>query len=145
MHSNRIRQSTSSLALARGGFSFIELMVVIVIIGLLATTATLATRHFLDRAKVTRARADIAVYKSALEAHYSEHGTYPSTSEGLSVLVGVYIDKLRIDPWRNPYQYMSPGTAGPYDIVCLGSDGREGGEGVAADVSSEDNDIVGRR
>ena len=122
----------------RRGFSFIEILIVIVIIGLLAGAVTLSTRHYLDKAKQTRARSDIATYRSALESYYAEFGAYPANEQGLAVLAPKFIDRLRNDPWSRPYQYNSPGRSGAYEVICLGADGREGGEGVAADVASDD-------
>jgi general secretion pathway protein G len=121
-------------------FSLIEVMIVIVIIGLLAGAVTLSTRHFMDKAKQTRARADIATYKSGLESFYAEFGRYPSSEEGLAALAPKFIDKVRMDPWSRPYQYNFPGRKSPYEIICFGSDGRDSGDGVASDITSEDVD-----
>lgn len=121
-------------------FSFIELMIVIVIIGLLAGTVMLSTRHYVDRARQTRVRADIATYRSALESYYAEFGAYPTNEQGLGVLVPKFVDKARPDPWGRAYQYNAPGKAAPYEVVCLGADGREGGEGPDADLNSDDPD-----
>jgi general secretion pathway protein G len=124
------------------GFSLIEVMIVVVIIGLLAGAVTLSTRHFLDKAKQTRARSDIATYKSAIESFYADESRYPTNDEALGVLTPKFIDKLRMDPWGRPYQYNFPGRSGPYEILCFGADGRDGGEGVNADISSEDADVA---
>ena len=126
----------------RRGFSFIEVMIVVVIIGLLAGAVTLSTRHFMDKAKQTRARTDIATYKSALESFYAEFGRYPSNEEGLLILTPKFIDKLRMDPWAHPYQYVFPGRQSAYEVICFGADGRDGGDGVNMDISSEDVDIA---
>lgn len=123
------------------GFSFLELMVVIVIIGLLASGVMVGSRHMLDKAKISRTRSDLAAYKSAIEAFYAENSRYPSNEEGLAVLAGKFIDKLRLDPWKRPYQYNSPGRNAPYEVISLGADGREGGEGVDSDLNSDDEDI----
>jgi general secretion pathway protein G len=127
----------------RGGrraFSFIEVMIVVVIIGVLAGTVTLASKHYLDRAKRSRAKADIATYQSALASFYADAGRYPTTDEGLAVLVPKFIDRVRSDPWGRPYGYACPGRTGAYEVTCLGADGREGGDGADADISSDDLD-----
>jgi general secretion pathway protein G len=127
----------------RHGFTFIEVMIVVVIIGILAGVVTLSTRHFIDQAKRNRAKSDIATYSSAVEAFYAAKGRYPTTEEGLAVLTPQFIDRLRLDPWGNAYQYVQPGNTRPYAVMCYGADGREGGDGVNADISSEDDDIAG--
>jgi general secretion pathway protein G len=132
MYSNRSRYR---------GFSFIEVMIVVVIIGLLAGAVTLSTRHFMDRAKQTRARSDIATYKSALESFYAESGRYPTSEEGLAVLTPKFIDKLRLDPWLHPYQYNFPGKQSAYEIICFGADGRDGGDGVNQDITSDEVEV----
>jgi general secretion pathway protein G len=116
-------------------------MIVVVIIGLLAGAVTLSTRHYLDKAKQTRARSDLSTYRSALESYYAEFGTYPTSDQSLAVLAPKFIDRLRSDPWGRPYQYNNPGKREPYEILCFGADGREGGEGVDADISSEEVDV----
>jgi len=123
------------------GFSFIEVMIVVVIIGLLAGAVTLSTRHFMDKAKQTRARSDLATYKSATESFYAEIGRYPSTEEGLTILVPKFIDKQRLDPWSHPYEYNFPGRQAAYEIVCFGADGRDGGDGVNQDITSDEVDV----
>ncbi|HWP40941.1 type II secretion system major pseudopilin GspG [Fontivita pretiosa] len=121
------------------GFSFIEVLIVVVIIGILASAVTLSTRHYLERAKVNRARADLATFRSALESYYGEFGSYPSTDQGLSVLAPRFVEKLRHDPWNRPYQYVQPGREQePYEVICYGADGRPGGEGADADLSTAD-------
>lgn len=129
----------------RRAFSFVEVMIVIVIIGLLAGAVTLSTRHYLDRAKATRAKADLATFRSALESYYGEFGKYPSNDEGLNALVPKYIDKLRKDPWGNAYQYNIPGRSGAYEVISLGGDGRGGGEGVDADIVDEETVVAQER
>lgn len=139
------RSSGQLRGMRRSAFSFIEVMVVIVIIGLMAGAVSLSTRHYLDKAKKTRVRSDLATYHSALESYYGEFGHYPSSEEGLKILTPKFIDKLRPDPWGRAYQYNFPGQAGPYEILCFGADGREGGEGVNADLSSEDAEAGERK
>ncbi len=115
-------------------------MIVVVIIGILAGAVSLSATHYLDKAKQNRARSDIATYSSALAAFYGESGRYPSNDEGLTALVPKFVDKIRLDPWKRPYAYNQPGRNGPYEIICFGADGKEGGEGVDADITSYEMD-----
>jgi len=117
-------------------------MIVVVIIGLLAGAVTVSTRHYLDKAKLTRVRSDIAAYKGALESFYAEEGRYPNNDEGLAALAPKFVDKVRADPWGRSYQYNAPGRSGPYEVICFGADGHDGGDGVNADISSDEADIV---
>ncbi len=116
----------------RGGFSFIEVMVVVVIIGLLAGAVTLKVADYMDTARVNRARSDMATIVDAIEAYYLKQGRYPTNEEGLGVLPV----KTQTDPWGNRYEYNSPGREGPYEVVTYGADEREGGEGINADLYS---------
>ncbi len=118
----------------RRAFSLVEIMVVVVIIGLLATAVALRVRHYVDSAKTNRARADIATIVSALESYYAEHSAYPSNDEGLAVLP---LTTLK-DPWGRPYQYNQPASEHAYEVVSYGADGREGGDGIDADLHSWD-------
>lgn len=137
----------------RRGFSLVELMVVLVIIGLLAGLVTLNVRGSLDRAHQQAARADIARICQALEIFYSVHGRYPTNEEGLEILTRP-TDRLDeplleggvpTDPWDRPYQYNQPGREGPYEVFSLGADGREGGEGTDRTIGSWDIDDRERR
>jgi len=132
------------------GFTLVEVMVVIVIIGLLATVVMINVLPSQDRAMVEKARADIAVLEQAVETYRVEILSFPRDEDGLAALKaapaslprperyrqGGYIRRLPADPWGNPYQYRTPGKAGPYDIYSLGADGREGGEGNDADIGN---------
>ena len=120
------------------GFSLVELMVVIVILGLLATIVIINVMPAADRAANTKARADIATLEQAIEMYRLDHLTYPPTREGLQALItGHYIRRLPNDPWGNPYRYSVPGPDGrPFQIASWGSDGREGGSGEDADISN---------
>ena len=124
-------------------------MVVIVIIGLLATIVAINVIPAGDKGRVVKAKADIAQIEGGLEQFRLQFSRYPSTTEGLAALTtapsgidaaqyqrGGYIKKLPQDPWGRPYQYSSPGTHGEADVWSLGADGKEGGEGVDADVAS---------
>ncbi|MBT8426890.1 MAG: type II secretion system major pseudopilin GspG [Erythrobacter sp.] len=138
----------------KNGFTLVELMVVIVIIGLLGTVVVINVLPSLDRANVTKAQTDISTLEQALEMYRLDNMAYPSAADGLEALVnppaglaqsaryrqGGYIKTLPNDPWGRPYQYSMPGRDGSaYEIVSLGADGAPGGEGDAADISSNDS------
>jgi general secretion pathway protein G len=123
------------------GFSLVEIMIVIVIIGLMAGLVTYATAGYLERAKRQRARSDIATYSGAVDSYYLAKGRYPNNQEGLKVLVPEFIKVLQNDPWGNSYQYVQPGRGGPYDIMSFGADGREGGTGADADITNWDVEV----
>lgn len=120
------------------GFTLLELMVVLVIIGLLATIVIINVMPAMDRAVATKARADIATLEQAIEMYRLDHLRYPTEQEGLQALVaGNYIRRLPEDPWHHPYAYKAPGANGrPFQVMSLGADGREGGTGENADISS---------
>jgi general secretion pathway protein G len=132
------------------GFTLVELMVVIVIIGLLATVVVINVLPSTDTASITKARGDIATLEQAIDLYKLDNLVYPSTDQGLDALVtrpdGLsrperyrpdgYIRRLPPDPWGNPYQYSYPGEHGTFDIFSLGADGRLGGEGLNADVGN---------
>jgi general secretion pathway protein G len=126
------------MALRNGeeGFSLVELMVVIVILGLLATIVIINVMPAADRAANTKARADIATLEQAIDMYRLDHLVYPPPAEGLqALLAGNYIRRLPNDPWGNPYRYSVPGTDGrPFQIASWGADGREGGSGEDADI-----------
>ena len=134
-----------------GGFTLVELMVVIVIIGLLATVVAINVMPSQDRAMAEKARADISVLEQAIETFRLENLAYPTTEQGLAALrqapaglarperyrTGGYIRRLPDDPWGNPYQYRRPGRDGlPFEVFSLAADGAEGGEGDAADIGN---------
>jgi general secretion pathway protein G len=131
------------------GFTLVELMVVIAIIGLLAAIVTFNVLPAGDKGKITKAKADISTIEGALEMYRLQMNGYPTTSQGLQALVtapsgvnaaeyqkGGYIKKLPNDPWGRPYLYASPGQHGEADVWSLGADGKEGGEGANADITS---------
>jgi general secretion pathway protein G len=135
---------------SEAGFTLVELMVVIVIIGLLATVVAINVLPSQDRAMVEKARADIAVLEQAVESYRLETFDFPRTQDGLAALVaapaglpnperyreGGYIRRLPKDPWGADYQYAAPGEHGPFDIYSLGADGKKGGEGKDADLGN---------
>ncbi len=120
----------------RGGFSLIEIMVVVVIIALLAGLVGVSVSGYTDRARKTKAKADLSVIAGHIKSYYGDHGRYPDPSEGLAALVPDYMDQVVQDPWGGDYQYEYPGTEGEFDVICFGADGREGGEGKDADLTN---------
>lgn len=133
------------------GFSLIEIMVVLVIIGLLATMVAPQVMGVLGKGYQSRLVSDFATIDGALERYKADNFLYPSTEQGLEALVteptaeprpkswSGYLKKMPVDPWKNPYQYLNPGESHPYDIYTLGADGVRGGTGEAADVSVWDD------
>jgi len=127
----------------RYGFTLLEIMVVVVIIGLLAGLVTVRTRSYLHVSRQNAAMAEIAKIADAIEAFYLGHNRYPTNEEGLAVLTARtpqfpdgLLNKVPTDPWGNNYVYNSPGRDAPYEVISYGADGREGGEGENADISS---------
>jgi general secretion pathway protein G len=120
------------------GFTLVELMVVLVIIGLLATIVILNVMPALDRGAVTKAHSDIATLETALDMYKLDNQRYPTTQEGLQALIaGRYIPRLPDDPWHHPYRYAVPGPGGkPFLVATWGADGREGGSGNDADITN---------
>jgi len=130
------------------GFTLVEMLVVITIIGLIMALVGPRVLNYLSESKVKTAKIQIQSFSSALDLYYLDAGRYPSTAEGLTALVqpsggvsawnGPYLKggTVPADPWGKPYAYRSPGEHGPYDIVSFGSDGQEGGTGTAADIAS---------
>jgi general secretion pathway protein G len=130
------------------GFSFIELMVVLVIIGVLTALIAPNLLSRADDARVTAARTDINNLMQQLKLYKLDNQRWPSAEQGLESLVKKpttgavppnwrpYLDKLPNDPWGKPYQYANPGVKGEVDVFSFGADGQSGGEGVNADVGS---------
>jgi general secretion pathway protein G len=140
------------------GFTLIEIMVVILILGLLATLVVQSLRGATDKAKRTKAMADIAELKTALDRYYIDMGSYPTSDQGLPALVNPggaggqggtqvsssggsaggsddsYIQRIPNDPWGNPYVYTSDGSS--YTLKSYGADGAEGGTGKNADIDA---------
>ena len=120
------------------GFTLVELMVVIVIIGLLATVVVINVLPAQDTARVKKAEADIALLEQATEMYRLSRLNYPTMGEGLPALVSEgFVKRLPDDPWGNPYHYAAPGGDGrAFDIYSYGADGREGGEDDDADIGN---------
>ncbi|HYL01859.1 MAG TPA: type II secretion system major pseudopilin GspG [Steroidobacteraceae bacterium] len=132
------------------GFTLIEIMVVVVILGLLAAIVVPAVISKVDDAKVAKAKQDIQSLETALTLFYMDNSKYPTSEQGLKALVqqptdptirnwkpGGYIERVSKDPWGSDYQYAFPGTHGKaYDLYTLGADGQPGGEGINADIGN---------
>ena len=132
------------------GFSMIEIMVVLVIMGMMAALVVPKLMGRADDARVTAAKVDMATMMQALQAYKLDNQRYPTTEQGLQALVtkptsgpsangwksGGYLAKLPKDPWGNPYQYLSPGLKGDVDIITYGADGQPGGTGNDTDIGS---------
>jgi len=130
------------------GFTLIEIMVVIVILGILGALIVPNIMGRPDEARVAVARSDIQAVGNALNLYKLDNFAYPDTNQGLEALVkrpanaehwrtGGYLQKLPMDPWGHAYQYISPGANGrDYDLYSYGADGAEGGDGAAADIAS---------
>ena len=140
LNSRRLRKSR--------GFTLIELMVVLVIIGVLAALIVPNVLDRADDARVTAARTDVNNLMQALKLYKLDNQRYPTTEQGLQALVSKptvgttppnwkpYLDKLPNDPWGRPYQFASPGLKGDVDIYSLGADGAIGGDGKNAEIGS---------
>src|SRR5712691_9683219 len=134
------------------GFTLVEILVVITIIGLIMSLVGPRVLNYLGESKVKAARIQIQSFSSALDLFYLDAGRYPSTSEGLTALVkpadgmtawnGPYLKGGNVPnvPWGNAYVYRSPGERSAYEIVSYGADGQEGATGTAADISTASNE-----
>ena len=134
------------------GFTLIEVLVVIVILGILAALVVPRVLERPDEARAVAAKSDIASLLSALKLYRLDNQRYPTTEQGLSALVvrptiaplppnwkpNGYLDRLPNDPWGHPYQYLNPGVRGEIDVFSFGADGAPGGAGIDADIGSWD-------
>lgn len=144
--------SASLAGSATRGFTLIEIMVVVVIMGILAALIVPKLMGRTDDARIMAAKQDIATVMQALKLYKLDNQRYPTTEQGLQALIvkpatgpaadgwkpGGYLDKLPKDPWGHPYQYLSPGIKGEIDVFSLGADGEPGGTGNDADIGSWD-------
>lgn len=149
MTSEKMTTQTIMKRNASQGFTLIEIMVVLVILGLLVAIVGPNILGRGDQARVTAAEAQLSNIANALDLYRLDNSHYPSTQQGLEALAEKpsgtpeprnwnpdgYLKPIPLDPWGNEYQYVSPGTEGPYDLYSLGSDGQDGGEDTAADIS----------
>lgn len=155
IHMHNIHASSGNRrlsAVAARGFTLIEIMVVVVIMGILAALVVPKLMGRADDARIIAAKQDIATVMQALKLYKLDNQRYPTTEQGLQALIakptegpaangwktGGYLDKLPKDPWGNPYQYLSPGIKGEIDVISLGGDGQPGGVGNDADIGSWD-------
>jgi len=146
--SNTARPLSRSHAKKQRGFTLIELMVVLAIIGILAALVVPSVLGRADDARVTAARTDVGNLAQALKLYKLDNQRFPTAEQGLQALVAKpsaepvpanwksYLDKLPGDPWGRPYQYLNPGLKGEVDVMSWGADGQSGGEGVNADIGS---------
>jgi len=144
----RLQQRRRRVRAGEAGFTLVEILVVITIIGLIMALVGPRVLNYLAESKVKAARIQVESFSSSLDLFYLDAGRYPTTSEGLGALAqrpggidawnGPYLRTGAVpnDPWGRPYVYRSPGEHGPYDIVSYGSDGQQGGTGTAADIES---------
>jgi general secretion pathway protein G len=137
----------------QSGFTLIEIMVVVVILGILAALVVPQVMGRPDQAKVTVAKTDITAIGASLDMYKLDNGSYPSTQQGLEALVkkpsgnpqaknwnkDAYLKRLPVDPWGNAYQYLSPGAKGKIDLYSFGADGKEGGADNDSDIGNWDN------
>jgi general secretion pathway protein G len=142
----------SSLRSRCGGFTLIEIMVVIVILGVLAALVVPRVLERPDEARVVAARSDLAAIVAALKLYRLDNQRYPTTEQGLNALVvkpeqpplppnwkaGGYLERLPKDPWGRGYQYLNPGLKGEIDVFSFGGDGQPGGSGFDTDIGSWD-------
>ena len=150
MQQNAILRESRRRHARRGeeGFTLVEILVVITIIGLMMGLVGPRVLNYLAESKVKAAKIQVQSFGSALDLFYLDAGRYPTSSEGLALLVrpgsniaawnGPYLKGGNVpnDPWGKPYIYRSPGQHGPYDVLSYGADGQEGGTGTAADIAS---------
>ena len=147
------RRARRPVPLGQGGFTLIEIMVVIAILAILAVIVMPKLVGRTDDARITAAKVQIKNIEEGLHLYKLDNGLYPSTEQGLEALVhaptigvipknwkeGGYLPKVPLDPWGNPFIYLAPGQdSAPYELVSYGADGEEGGDGPAADIRSSD-------
>jgi general secretion pathway protein G len=124
----------------RLGFTLIEVMVVVVILGVLAMLVVPKVMERPDEAKLMKVQHDFKAIETALNLYRLDNNVYPTTEEGLVTLTGKYLDSLPMDPWNHEYFYISPGEHGDFDIFSEGADGVAGGDGINQKLGNWDND-----
>jgi general secretion pathway protein G len=148
----RTEQMVKRIPHSERGFTFIEIMVVVAILAILAALVVPRIMGRTDEAKRTAAKVQIRNIEGALQLYKLDNGVYPSTEQGLKALIekpsvgvipkkwklGGYLQKLPEDPWGNPYKYLSPSPnlKGDYEIISMATDGEVGGEGINADITN---------
>ncbi|MDH5633661.1 MAG: type II secretion system major pseudopilin GspG [Gammaproteobacteria bacterium] len=157
LNSDKFRNNQSFGAARQSGFSLIEIMVVVVILGILSSYVVLNIMDKPDQARQIAAKNDISTIMSALKLYKLDNSTYPSTEQGLMALVqrpsagrvpnnwkkGGYLEKLPKDPWGGEYQYLSPGVRGTdFDLFSYGADGQPGGEDWDRDIGNWNLDEI---
>jgi general secretion pathway protein G len=154
MSTNKGRVEMRHFVSGRDGFTLLELVIVVAILSLLAAIIAPKMMGRADDAKIADAKVQIRNLETALKLYKLDNGSYPETEQGLEALIekpatgnvpnkyrdGGYLEqkKVPVDPWGNPYIYVSPGIHGDFDILSYGSDGKEGGTGKDADISNWD-------
>jgi general secretion pathway protein G len=145
---NKVQEVDMYMPYLRRGFTLLEVMVVVVILGILAALVVPKIISRPDEARAIAAKQDIASLMQALKLYRLDNQRYPTTEQGLQALVtqpasappnwkaGGYVERLPKDPWGNPYRYLNPGVRGELDIFSMGADGAPGGEGNDADLGS---------
>ena len=147
---NNIHRHQQGRKQSQNGFTLLEIMVVVLIIGLLGTIVTPYVLDSLDTAKVEKAKADIHSLEQALDQYKLDNNDYPTTDQGIESLVtkpsvspepknyrpSGYVKRLQKDPWGNEYQYLQPGEHSAFDLYSLGKDNETGGEGLDADIGN---------
>jgi general secretion pathway protein G len=118
------------------GFTLIEIMIVVVIIGILASIIMPKIMDKPGQARLQKAKHDIQTISSSLNLYKLDKFNYPSTDEGLDALIGTYLDRKPMDPWGREYYYLSPGQKGAFDLYSYGADGRAGGNDENTDVNN---------
>ena len=124
----------------QNGFTLIEIMVVLIIIAIMASFVVPSVINRPDQARLTKVKNDILTRESAIDLYKLDNGNYPSNDEGLEELIAdednLYLKRLPLDPWNNPYQYSNPGRNSKIDIFSLGADNQEGGDGNNKDIGN---------
>jgi general secretion pathway protein G len=150
MDTHKVNRPGRAARTGQRGFTLIEIMVVVIIIGLLAAVIVPTVINKVDDARISKAKTDIQALETALTMFRLDNSKYPTTDQGLQALavqptdpsirhwrVGGYLQRISKDPWGAEYQYQAPGTHGKeYDLYTLGADGQPGGDGVNADIGN---------